>query len=118
MSNTEAKIVFTPSGKRGTFALGTRVLDAARSLGIAVDSVCGGRAMCGRCQVNVAEGQFATLTWQHSEIDLADLGEGIHRETPLFRIARFDQVEKAGQEAPRTAIGRSGEARYAHFVAP
>jgi uncharacterized 2Fe-2S/4Fe-4S cluster protein (DUF4445 family) len=59
MSSNEAKIVFTPSGKRGTFALGTSVLDAARSLGVDVDSVCGGRAMCGRCQVNVAEGEFA-----------------------------------------------------------
>ncbi len=59
MSNNEAKIVFTPSGKRGSFALGTSVLDAARSLGVDVDSVCGGRAMCGRCQVNVAEGEFA-----------------------------------------------------------
>lgn len=48
-----------PSGKRGTFPRGTAVLDAARSLGVDVDSVCGGRALCGRCQVEVAEGDFA-----------------------------------------------------------
>lgn len=59
MSEKTAKIVFTPSGKRGTFAHGTPVLDAARSLGVDVDSVCGGRGLCGRCQVNVAEGEFA-----------------------------------------------------------
>ncbi len=54
-----AKIVFTPSGKRGEFPLGTRVLEAARSLGVDVDSVCGGRALCGRCQVTFTEGEFA-----------------------------------------------------------
>jgi len=52
-------VVFMPSGKRGQFPKGTPVLDAARSLGVDIDSVCGGRALCGRCQVEVAEGNFA-----------------------------------------------------------
>lgn len=52
-------IVFTPSGRRGRFAVGTPVLQAARSLGVDIDSVCGGRAICGRCQITVGEGEFA-----------------------------------------------------------
>ncbi len=59
---TDAKgslVVFTPSGKRGRFAEGTDLLDAARSLGVDLDSVCGGRGICGRCQVVVSEGEFA-----------------------------------------------------------
>jgi uncharacterized 2Fe-2S/4Fe-4S cluster protein (DUF4445 family) len=52
-------VVFTPSGKRGRFALGTSLLSAARSLGVDIDSVCGGRALCTRCQVLIAEGEFA-----------------------------------------------------------
>ncbi|MET0599026.1 MAG: ASKHA domain-containing protein [Mesorhizobium sp.] len=48
-----------PSGKRGRFPVGTPVLDAARALGVYVESVCGGRATCGRCQVEVQEGSFA-----------------------------------------------------------
>jgi uncharacterized 2Fe-2S/4Fe-4S cluster protein (DUF4445 family) len=59
MSDTNPLIVFTPSGKRGRFPIGTPVLQAARSLGVDIDSVCGGRAICGRCQVNVGEGEFA-----------------------------------------------------------
>jgi uncharacterized 2Fe-2S/4Fe-4S cluster protein (DUF4445 family) len=47
----DAAIVFTPSGLRGRFPLGTPVLQAARALGVDVDSVCGGRGICGRCQV-------------------------------------------------------------------
>jgi uncharacterized 2Fe-2S/4Fe-4S cluster protein (DUF4445 family) len=59
MSDTDALVVFTPSGKRGRFPRGTQLLQAARSLGVDVDSVCGGRALCGRCQVLVMEGDFA-----------------------------------------------------------
>ncbi len=55
----KVKIVFTPSGKRGSFEIGTKVLDAARQLGVDIDSVCGGRAICGRCQINVLVGDFA-----------------------------------------------------------
>ena len=56
---TDALVVFTPSGKRGRFPIGTRLLEAARKLGVDIDSVCGGRALCGRCQVTVGEGSFA-----------------------------------------------------------
>ncbi len=53
-----ALVIFTPSGRRGRFAAGTTVLDAARSLGVDLDSVCGGRGLCGRCQVVPGEGSF------------------------------------------------------------
>src|SRR5450631_1370714 len=59
MATRDPLIVFTPSGKRGNFPVGTPVLQAARSLGVDIDSVCGGRGLCGRCQVLVAEGEFA-----------------------------------------------------------
>ncbi|MEZ5846251.1 MAG: ASKHA domain-containing protein [Geminicoccaceae bacterium] len=59
MPASDALVVFMPSGKRGRFPIGTPVLQAARSLGVDIDSVCGGRAICGRCQVRVGEGQFA-----------------------------------------------------------
>lgn len=59
MSENDALVLFMPSGKRGRFEKGTPVLEAARSLGVYVESVCGGRGICGKCQVSVAEGQFA-----------------------------------------------------------
>ncbi len=57
----EPLVVFTPSGRRGRFATGTTVLDAARSLGVDIDSVCGGRGICGRCQVTQGVGEFPKL---------------------------------------------------------
>lgn len=55
----QALIVFSPSGKRGRFPVGTKVLQAARELGVDIDSICGTRARCGRCQVEPIEGKFA-----------------------------------------------------------
>jgi len=56
---TAHRVVFLPSGKRGEFPEGTSLLAAARALGVDLDSVCGGRGICGRCQIEVAEGEFA-----------------------------------------------------------
>jgi uncharacterized 2Fe-2S/4Fe-4S cluster protein (DUF4445 family) len=51
-------VVFTPSGLRGEVPDGASILDAARALGVDLDSVCGGRGICGRCQVVPVEGSF------------------------------------------------------------
>lgn len=53
------RIVFTPSGLDATVESGVSVLDAARRLGVDLDSVCGGRGICGRCQVTPSIGSFA-----------------------------------------------------------
>ncbi len=55
----DALVIFTPSGKRGRFAHGTPVLTAARQLGVDLDSVCGGRGICSRCQITPGYGEFA-----------------------------------------------------------
>jgi uncharacterized 2Fe-2S/4Fe-4S cluster protein (DUF4445 family) len=54
----DALVIFTPSGKRGRFALGTPVLTAARQLGVDLDSVCGGRGICSKCQISPGYGEF------------------------------------------------------------
>ena len=56
---TDPLIIFTPSGKRGRFPAGTPVLQAARSLGVDLDSVCGGRGICSKCQITPSFGEFS-----------------------------------------------------------
>ncbi len=51
-------VIFTPSGKRGHFAVGTPILTAARQLGVDLDSVCGGRGICSKCQITPSFGEF------------------------------------------------------------
>ena len=58
MSDQDALVIFTPSGKRGRFPLGTPVLTAARQLGVDLDSVCGGRGICSKCQITPSYGDF------------------------------------------------------------
>ena len=52
-------VIFTPSGKRGRFPVGTPVLTAARQLGVDLDSVCGGRGICSKCQITPGYGEFS-----------------------------------------------------------
>ena len=87
---TDALVVFTPSGKRGRFALGTPVLTAARQLGVDIDSVCGGRAICGRCQVVLSEGSFA----KHGITSTAE------------HLTAFSAVETRYQGRKGLAVGR------------
>ena len=57
--NNDPLVIFTPSGKRGNFPIGTPILTAARQLGVDLDSVCGGRGICSRCQVTPSYGDFS-----------------------------------------------------------
>jgi uncharacterized 2Fe-2S/4Fe-4S cluster protein (DUF4445 family) len=52
-------VIFTPSGKRGRVPAGTSVLAAARQLGVDLDSVCGGRGVCSKCQVQPSFGDHS-----------------------------------------------------------
>ena len=62
MTNKESAeqvfVVFTPSGLRTHVPVGTTLLAAARKIGVDLDSVCGGRGICGRCQVEPTFGHF------------------------------------------------------------
>ena len=51
-------VIFTPSGKRGYFEKGTSILQIARQLGVDLDSVCGGRGICSKCQITPSYGEF------------------------------------------------------------
>lgn len=71
---TDHLVLFMPSGKRGRFASGTPILEAARQLGVYVESVCGGRGICGRCQIDTQFGSFAKHGITSSEENISELG--------------------------------------------
>jgi uncharacterized 2Fe-2S/4Fe-4S cluster protein (DUF4445 family) len=82
-ASTGVRVVFTPSGRRGSFAEGTSVLDAARALGVDLDSVCGGRGICGRCQIVVSEGEFAkhAMSSRRDHLTPFSAPEELYKET-------------------------------------
>ncbi|MCY4435560.1 MAG: 2Fe-2S iron-sulfur cluster-binding protein, partial [bacterium] len=70
----EHRVVFTPSGIESAAPEGSTVLDAARTAGVDIDSVCGGRGLCGRCQVAPGNGQFAKWGLTSSDEALSSPG--------------------------------------------
>ncbi len=61
-TRAQSRVVFAPSGLSVTVDDGTTLLDAARKAGADLDSTCGGRGLCGRCQVVPSVGSFSK--WQ------------------------------------------------------
>jgi len=82
----DALVVFMPSGRRARVPVGTPLLQVARSLGVDIDSVCGGRGLCGRCQVLLAEGDFAKhgVTSRAKNLSpFSAVEQEFHRHQPL-----------------------------------
>jgi uncharacterized 2Fe-2S/4Fe-4S cluster protein (DUF4445 family) len=124
MATRDPLVVFTPSGKRGNFPVGTPLLQAARSLGVDIDSVCGGRGLCGRCQVLVAEGEFAKHGVSSSSASLSPFSEPemrFSRRAPLAegrRLSCSARVEAdvvidvpASSQVHRQVVRKEADAR-------
>ena len=119
MSAPAHTIVFTPSGRRGEVPDGASVLDAARALGVDLDSVCGGRGICGRCQVVPMEGSFP----KHGLIERGRPPDPVHRARgavprarrpggrPPARMPREDLRRPGGRRAPGVADPPPGRAQ-------
>ncbi len=53
-----ATVIFQPSGRRGKINSGVTLREAARELGVEIESICGGKGTCGKCKVVIHEGFF------------------------------------------------------------
>ena len=124
MASRTPLVVFMPSGKRGNFPVGTPLLQAARSLGVDIDSVCGGRGLCGRCQVLVSDGEFAKLGVTSSSASLSPFSEPemrFSRRAPLAegrRLSCSARVEAdvvidvpASSQVHRQVVRKEADAR-------
>ncbi len=92
----DVRIVFTPSGKRGEVAYGTSVLQAAQKLGVDLDTVCGGRGLCDRCQVDLSPGEFDKLGLISAVEHLSELSAN---ERDLFSKQQFPITHRLGCQA-------------------
>src|SRR5512141_1960284 len=52
------KVIFQPSGRRGEVEEGKTILQAAQSLGVDIEALCGNKKVCGKCKVRIEEGYF------------------------------------------------------------
>ncbi len=78
----DAIVVFQPSGRRARVPPGTTLLDAARQVGVEIESICGGDMVCGKCRVLVEEGRFQE---EGITSDMGHLSPVTGREMRLLR---------------------------------
>jgi uncharacterized 2Fe-2S/4Fe-4S cluster protein (DUF4445 family) len=52
------RIIFQPAGRRGEVEDGKTLLEAAQSLGVDIEALCGTKKVCGKCKVRIEEGYF------------------------------------------------------------
>lgn len=55
----KATVIFQPSGHRGRVPKGWTVMDAARRLGEQIETLCGGKGLCGKCRISVQDGSYS-----------------------------------------------------------
>ena len=80
------RVVFQPAGRQGDVAAGTTLLEAARRLGVEIESICGGHQTCSKCKVLVEEGDFAKFAIRSAAEHLTPAGE---REIEYARKHNF-----------------------------
>jgi uncharacterized 2Fe-2S/4Fe-4S cluster protein (DUF4445 family) len=73
----KVRIDFEPVGRRGECSSGESLLECARHLGVDLVSICGGVGTCGRCIVQVVDGEVSEPTPAEGEyLDPNELSEG------------------------------------------
>ncbi|MEZ4664954.1 MAG: 2Fe-2S iron-sulfur cluster-binding protein, partial [Caldilineaceae bacterium] len=86
MNNT-CRVVFQPQGRQGEIPAGATLLEAARRLGVEIESICGGRQTCGKCKVLVENGDFAKLGIRSTAQALTPAGEREQTYAQKFNFA-------------------------------
>jgi uncharacterized 2Fe-2S/4Fe-4S cluster protein (DUF4445 family) len=81
------KVIFQPNGRQGEIPTGTTLLEAARRLGVEIESICGGHQTCRKCKVLVEEGDFAKFGVASRADHLTPPGE---RETDYAAKYNFE----------------------------
>jgi len=87
--NSLATIVFTPSGIRGRVKKGTTILEAAQKLSVDLNSICGARGRCSKCQVEPTFGEFNKLNIRSKETSVSE-----RNETELIYRSKFHLSEE------------------------
>ncbi len=71
----KSKIIFQPSGRRGEVKKGLTIIEASRELGVDIETLCGGKKVCGKCKVRIEEGFFEKYGIASSRSHVSDWQE-------------------------------------------
>ena len=71
------QVDFEPPGRRLRVGRGISILTAAQQVGVGLVSICGGKGACGRCKVQVLQGQLSPLSeTEGKKLNLDEVARG------------------------------------------
>jgi len=76
-------LIFQPSGRRGYIDEGKTIKEASQGLGVELESICGGKATCGKCKVTIQSGMGNLSPMEDGERKLLTR----HQERDGYRLA-------------------------------
>jgi len=95
---TAHTLIFTPSGVRTKAKDGDSFYDVALRSGVDIQSICGGKGLCKRCQIEVEPGK-------HAKFNINVLAENISKLSPTEKKAYHDgELERHRRLACRAKI--------------
>lgn len=105
------QVDFEPIGRRAEIELGSNLLEAARTAGVDIVSVCGGNGSCDTCRVRLMSGRANEPTLEEQDVfEQEELEEGyrlacqtvpqsdIKLEVPSVSLATTQRLQIEGQE--------------------
>ena len=87
------QLVLMPSGRRGGVDPGANLLEAARGLGVEIESICGGRQTCGKCQVRILSAPIPPPVGAETAVVAAGALEQGYRLACMHQVDRDLTVE-------------------------
>ncbi|MGC8961092.1 MAG: 2Fe-2S iron-sulfur cluster-binding protein, partial [Candidatus Bathyarchaeia archaeon] len=109
------KIRFEPYGVEGEFEDGVTVLEASKLLGVDLESICGGKGVCGKCKVSIVSSEGTAPGIAPAEEKLLskeELDRGIRLacllkpkgslvvRVPLWSMRRVRRLQVEGLDVP------------------
>lgn len=98
----KVEVRYEPSGKTALVPEGTTVFNAAHWAGLPIESSCGGRGTCGKCSVQIRQGDFPVTPADQRHLTAEQVAEGwriscqaILRDEAEFDVPRLISNPKA-----------------------
>ena len=130
MQSRELRVTFQPTGQSVFVLPGTLLLEAAGRAGVVLQTPCGGRGTCGKCQIRVLDGRCSPSAADKHILSAEQVQQGYRLacqrriDTPLVVEIPAESRLDAAQQILTTHVGRDTvlnpvvSKRFFHLMAP
>lgn len=102
-----------PEGKRAEVEIGMSLLDVSKRIGVDIESICGGKAVCGKCRIIVDQGMenLNEITATEREKLSEDLIAKGYRLACVAKFEKFDKLFRLAQAQANVIVTVPPESR-------